>query len=56
MEKFRIARNGTDVNVPIRIELYSFEDMHKLASDRNAVFFRLQKSELEVNNDSEILK
>lgn len=34
--------------VPIRIELYSFEDIYKLASSRNEVFFRLLKKELEV--------
>lgn len=31
--------------VPIRIELYSFEDIYKLASSRNEVFFRLLKNE-----------
>lgn len=34
--------------IPIRIELYSFEDVYKLASSRNEVFFRLLRKELEV--------
>lgn len=33
---------------PIRIELYSFEDIYKLASNRNAVFFKLLKKEFEL--------
>lgn len=32
-------------SVPIRIELYSFEDIYELASSRNAVFFKLLKNE-----------
>lgn len=39
--------------VPIRIELYSFEDIHKLASSRNEVFFRLLKNEFEIVDDKE---
>lgn len=31
--------------VPIRIELYSFEDIYELASSRNEVFFKLLKNE-----------
>lgn len=38
--------------IPIRIELYSFEDIYKLASGRNAVFFRLLKNELGVEEKS----
>ena len=38
---------------PIRIELYSFEDVYKLASSRNEVFFRLLKNEFEVNDATE---
>ena len=34
--------------MPIRIELYSFEDIYDLASSRNEVFFRLLKNEFEV--------
>lgn len=37
-----------DEGIPIRIELYSFEDIYKLASSRNAVFFRLLKNEFDV--------
>lgn len=41
------------VKVPIRIELYSFEDIYKLASSRNEVFFRLLKKEFEVVEEKE---
>ena len=39
--KLTDARN----KVNIRIELYSFEDIYELASNRNDVFFRLLKNE-----------
>lgn len=42
---------NSDDEIPIRIELYSFEDIYTLASSRNEVFFRLLKSELEVADD-----
>jgi len=41
-------RESDDIEIPIRIELYSFEDIYKLASSRNEVFFRLLKKEFEV--------
>ena len=41
-------KNSDEIEVPIRIELYSFEDIYKLASSRNEVFFRLLKKEFEV--------
>lgn len=41
--------NSPKNKMPIRIELYSFEDIYKLASDRNEVFFKLLKNEFEVN-------
>lgn len=48
----RFSKPGTPRDfIPIRIELYSYEDIHKLASDRNNVFFRLLKREYEVDND-----
>ena len=34
----------------IRIEMYSYEDIYKLASDRNSVFFRLLKGEFKVES------
>lgn len=37
----------------IRLELYSFEDIYELASNRNAVFFKLLKKEFEFNEDEE---
>lgn len=37
--------------MPIRIELYSFEDIYYLASSRNNVFFRLLKNEFEIDSD-----
>ena len=41
-------KGDDEIEVPIRIELYSFEDIYKLASSRNEVFFRLLKNEFEV--------
>lgn len=35
----------------IRLELYSFEDIYELASNRNQVFFKLLKKEFEINED-----
>lgn len=37
----------------IRLELYSFEDIYELASNRNAVFFKLLKKEFEFNENEE---
>lgn len=37
----------------IRLELYSFEDIYELASNRNEVFFKLLKKEFEFNEDNE---
>lgn len=39
--------------MPIRIELYSFEDIYDLASSRNEVFFRLLKNEFDVQKVEE---
>ena len=39
--------------MPIRIELYSFEDIYDLASSRNEVFFRLLKNEFAVQEDED---
>ena len=36
----------------IRLELYSFEDIYELASNRNAVFFKLLKKEFEFDEDN----
>lgn len=41
-------KGNDEIEVPIRIELFSFEDIYKLASSRNKVFFRLLKNEFEV--------
>lgn len=46
-------KNSDEIEVPIRIELYSFEDIYKLASSRNEVFFRLLKNEFEVIEEKE---
>lgn len=45
--------DSEDLKVPIRIELYSFEDIYKLASNRNKVFFKLLKNEFEVTANME---
>ena len=39
--------------MPIRIELYSFEDIYDLASSRNDVFLRLLKNEFVVQEDED---
>lgn len=39
--------------MPIRIELYSFEDIYELASSRNEVFFRLLKKEFAVQENED---
>ena len=36
----------------IRLELYSFEDIYELASNRNAVFFKLLKKEFDFDEDN----
>ena len=40
--------------IPIRLELYSFEDIYELASSRNEVFFKLLKNEFAAEEISEI--
>lgn len=49
-DEFSIDNNPRN-KVPIRIELYSFEDIYDLASSRNNVFFKLLKNEFEVNEN-----
>ncbi len=51
-EQFSKSSNPMD-KVPIRIELYSYEDIYQLASDRNKVFFKLLKKEFDVNGQGE---
>ncbi len=46
-DEFATTENPDDM-FPIRIELYSFEDIYKLASSRNEVFFRLLRNEFGV--------
>ena len=41
--------------VKIRIELYSYEDISNLASQRNEVFFKLLKNEYSMENDLELI-
>ena len=45
--------NSPRNKIPIRIELYSFEDIYELASSRNEVFFKLLNSEFETSQDKE---
>ncbi|WP_294456830.1 ATP-binding protein [uncultured Bacteroides sp.] len=45
--------NSPKNKIPIRIELYSFEDIYELASSRNNVFFKLLKKEFDFNKDEE---
>lgn len=48
----RFSKEGAPRDyLPIRIELYSYEDIHKLASDRNNVFFRLLNKEYEIDDE-----
>lgn len=37
--------------IGIRIELYSYEDIYQLASDRNSVFFKLLRREFDLECD-----
>ena len=55
-DKFAKGDDPKDT-LPIRIELYSYEDIHKLASSRNRVFFRLLNREYELaspNDNNEV--
>ena len=45
--------NSPKNKMPIRIELYSFEDIYELASNRNNIFFKLLKKEFEFNENNE---
>lgn len=38
--------------IPIRIEIYSFEDICNLATSRNEVFFNLLNNEFQVDANS----
>lgn len=51
-EKFSIGANNPTARKPIRIELYSFEDIYELAYSRNQVFFKLLKKEFNVEDDN----
>ncbi len=53
-EKFSINTNNaaTPEYKEIRIEMYSYEDIHKLATNRNTVFFKLLNGEYEVESNS----
>ena len=48
-ERFSTNPNDPSVRKPIRIELYSFEDIYELAYSRNQVFFKLLKNEFGAN-------
>ena len=50
-ESFRPVDGLRDFSIPIRIELYSYEDIHELASQRNEVFFKLLNNEYQVESD-----
>ena len=49
---FQLVSTSKDDNprnkMDIRIELYSFEDIYELASNRNNVFFKLLKKEFDI--------
>lgn len=50
-DKFQNPKSANPKDkIPIRIELYSFEDIYELASSRNEVFFKLLKKEFNVDN------
>ena len=42
---------NTFKKIGIRIELYSYEDIYQLASDRNSVFFKLLRREFDLECD-----
>ena len=37
--------------IPLRVELYSYEDIHELASNRNEIFFKLLNNEIRVTEE-----
>ena len=55
-DAFHPVGNNISIKMNIRIELYSFEDIHQLASDRNEVFIKLLNNEYSINpiEDKEI--
>ena len=48
-ERFSTNPSDPSMRKPIRIELYSFEDIYELAYSRNQVFFKLLKNEFSAN-------
>lgn len=48
-DAFHPVGNNISIKMNIRIELYSFEDIHQLAKDRNDVFIKLLKNEYSIN-------
>ena len=53
-DAFHPVDNNIAIKKNIRIELYSFEDIHELASDRNEVFIKLLNSEYSISDAEEI--
>lgn len=55
-ETFVTRKNKTSApeTYGIRIELYSYEDIYKLASNRNNVFIKLLNNEYSINEDVEV--
>ena len=52
-DAFHPVGNNISIKMNIRIELYSFEDIHKLASDRNKVFIKLLNNEYSISDVDE---
>lgn len=52
-DSFAVDINNPRNTIGIRIELYSFEDIYQLASNRNDVFFRLLKREFNIEESDE---
>ena len=52
-DSFSVSRGGAAEPklVDIRIDMYSYEDIHNLASDRNEVFLNLLKGEFKAEDD-----
>lgn len=55
-ERFSIDDKNPKLKMPIRIELYSFEDIYDLAFSRNQVFFKLLQKEFEVVENAQLIE
>ena len=53
-DAFRPDETRRSYTIDIRIELYSYEDIHELAANRNEVFIKLLNNEFSIKTEDEI--